>query len=97
MNSDFFIYTFVRLQFFKYVACIWVNYFGRYLFNCLARVWFNYFACFWFNFFAHNYNLICLIFSERGLTIFMTISLSLILFLLWGYTITINDNVHNII
>ena len=71
----------IFLQFFNFI--------DSNLFNCFARVWYN---CF-----ARNYNLIWLIFFERDITIFLNILISPILFLLWGYTITIDGNVHNVI
>ena len=69
-------------------------FFSRQLF---CSQFFNFFACVWYNCFAHNYTLICLIYVERDLMIFLTIFLSAIFFLLWGYTIPINGNVFNVI
>ena len=49
------------------------------------------------HFFPRNYTLICLIFVEWDLMFFLTILLSPIVFLLWGYTISINSNFFNVI
>ena len=81
MQSYFLQYTFFTRNLFTFIV--------RDLFNGFTRAWFNCFAC--------NYTLICLIFSEMDLTIFLTITLFPIFLLLWVYTITIDGNVCNII
>ena len=72
------------------IFCSWFNFFAWFLFNCFACVncfaqnLFNFIARIWFNCFARNYMLIFPIFAERDLTvlltIFLTISISLIFF-----------------
>ena len=71
--------------------------FARNLFNFIARIWLNCCVCVWLNFFYRNHTLICLIFVEWDLMFFLTILLSPIVFLLWGYTISINSNFFNVI
>ena len=67
------------------------------LFNFISRVLFNCVALVLFNSFAHNCTLICLIFVERDIMIFLTILLYPNLFILWGYTINIDSNIRNVI
>ena len=87
-----------------------INYFDRNLFNFIVCDLLNCFALIWFNCFACSYTIICLIFLERDHTIFLarsfverdhtiflTIFLYPIVYLLWGYTITIDVNVFNVI
>ena len=73
------------------------NVIARELFNCFVFVWFICFVFVWFNCSPHNYTLIFLIVLERDLTVFLMIFLSLILFILWGYTITMDCNVRNVV
>ena len=60
--------------------------------------WYNRFARVWYNCFASQlYSYMPLIFIEKDLMIFLTIFFSHILFILWGYTITIDGNIRKII
>ena len=56
---------------------------------------FIFFACVWFNCFDRNYAITSLIFVERNLTIFLVI-FPFPIFFMWGYNISINDNVCNV-
>ena len=55
-------------NFFDVIDCAWFNFIDRFLFNCVARVWFNWFA--------RNCTLICLVFIERNMAIFLKIFFS---------------------
>ena len=73
--------NFIVSNLFNFIVCDLFNFITRNLFNCLA----------------HNYTLIYLIFVERDIMIFMNILIAPILFLMWGYNITIDGNVCNVI
>ena len=82
---------------FNFIDCNLLNFIVRNLFNYFACVWYSCFEIIWYNCFARVCALICLIFVERDIIIFLDISLSPILVRLWDYNITINGNFSNFI